>query len=54
MTAETLVKKASKGFPSSPQQAMATPVTMENTTKPKMLVLLPQELLIGQVVLSVT
>jgi hypothetical protein len=34
MTTETLVKKLSKGLPSSPTQAMAMPVTMEKTTKP--------------------
>ena len=38
MVTETDWKKLSKGLPSFPTHAMATPVTMENTTKPKMLV----------------
>ena len=53
ITTLILWKKFSKGFPSSPHMAMATPVTMEKTTKPRMFVLFDQAPLNIQVFLSV-
>ena len=52
MTMLTLLKKLRSGFPSSPHIAMATPVTIEKTINPRMLVLLDQVDLNTQVVLS--